>query len=238
MIRSIAGLFFVISIVATFPVLHGCSDSGKKKFESDSEFLIRVEKKVVTVSDFNKAFETAKAAYSHNEIQNPEVVRDIQLMLVNQLTEEMILQQRADELGIHISDSELDKAVSDVKKDFPKNVFEQVLLEYAVSYDNWKAGLRHRLLMKKVIAKELGEQIKITPDDVLKYYRKQNKDNDFKSGPIKNPKDINKNIVTYLRSAKLEDNYRTWIQELRKKYKIKINNSALKKMVALGSKGA
>lgn len=238
MIRSIAGFFFVLCLTTTLPVFCGCSDSGKKKPESGSETLIMVGEKVVTVSDFNKAFEIAKAAYSHNEMQNPEVVRDIQLMLVNQLTEEMILQQRAKELGIHISDSELDQAVSDIKKDYPENVFEQILLEYAVSYHDWKASLRHRLLMKKVIAKELGKRVTITPDDVLMYDRKRNKDKDIKPGPIQNPKDINKNIVTYLRREKLEENYRIWIKKLRKKYKIKINNSALGKMVALDNKGS
>ena len=39
-------------------------------------------------------------------------------------------------------------------------MFEQVLLEYAVSFNQWKNGLKKRLIMEKVITAELKEQVR------------------------------------------------------------------------------
>ena len=101
------------------------------------------------------------------------------------MIEEMILQKRAEELNIEISDAEVEKAIADIKRDYPEGVFEQTFLEHAVSYNSWKKGLKIRLLMKKVVAKELEEQITITPEDISKYYREHYKRNNLKSSLAK-----------------------------------------------------
>ena len=166
MIRHAYKLTALISVLLTVYTVAGCTDSKSK---GRDEYIIRVEDRVVTVLDFNRAFEIAKAAYPHNAMQRPADIRDVQLRLLNQMTEEMILLERAKELGIIISDSEVEKTISEIKGDYPENVFNQMLLEYAVPYHSWKKGLVIRLLMEKVVAKELGEQIVLTPDDISKY---------------------------------------------------------------------
>ena len=68
--------------------------------------------------------------------------------------------------------SEVEKAVSEIKKDYPEDVFEQMLLEYAVSYNSWEEGLKNRLLVEKVIGAELDKQVLITPGEISKYYER------------------------------------------------------------------
>jgi len=200
--------------------LAGCSDSGSQR---EDVFILRVGDRVVTVHEFNRAFENATAAYSHKDVQSTDGVKEAQLRLFNQMAEELVILERAKELGTEITDSELEKAVADIKEDYPDDVFEETLLEYAVSYDSWKKELKNRLLMEKVVAKELGEQIVITADDISKYYEEHHKDDNLASDSEEIQNDINKTILKHLRRKKLEESYKLWIKNLKQKYKIEIN---------------
>jgi FKBP-type peptidyl-prolyl cis-trans isomerase (trigger factor) len=200
--------------------LIGCSDSGSQR---EDVFILRVGDRVVTVQDFNRALELAMAAYSHKDVQDTDGVKEAQLRLINQMAEELVILERAKELGIEITDSELEKAVSDIKEDYPDDAFQETLLEYAVPYSSWEKGLKNRLLLEKVVAKELGEQILITADDISKYYEEHHKEESLTSSSEETQKDINRSILKHLRRKKLEESYQAWIKNLKQKYKIEIN---------------
>jgi hypothetical protein len=217
----------LIGVLLIICLLAGCADSESN---DKDEFFIRVGDSVVTVFEFNRAFEISKAAYPHGAMQNPADIRDARLRLFYQMTEEMIILERAKELGIKVSDSEVEKAVSDIKGDYPDDEFEQALLENAVSYHSWKEGLKNRLHMEKVVAKELGEQIEITPEDISKYYEEHYKDDSLTSDLKEVSKDINVSIMRHLRMEKMEDAYKPWIKKLQKKYTIEINKAQLEKI--------
>ncbi len=199
-------------------VFFGCMNSESNP---DAEQLIRVGDRVLTVLEFNQAFEISKTAYSHNLRYEPENHRNAQLRLLNELMIELIILERAAELGLNISDEELQKAVADVKKDYPEDSFEKTLLEFAVSYETWQNRLRNRLLMEKVIDHELKDQILITSEDIEQYYEKNFR---AQATDKQNTGDINKMIIEQLRRDKMEQAYQTWINKLKQQYRIEINS--------------
>ena len=210
--------------------LAGCSDFEHKQ---RNEYFIKVGDRTITVADFNKAFEIAKNAYPQNRIQRPDVNREVRLRLIQQLTEEMILLERAEELGITITDSQVEKALRDIKKDYPDNVFQEILLEYAIPYQSWKEGLKTRLLMEKVITQELGDKIEITHDDISKYYEEHFKDDNTSPDVKAVSKDTNNIIIKILRKEKMEKAYASWIKKLKNKYAVEINKKELEKMIGM-----
>jgi parvulin-like peptidyl-prolyl isomerase len=225
------GCFYWGAAAVVFALI-GCSghDTG-----TGDEYLIRIGERVVTVADFNRAFEIAKTAYTHNSLQNPEDTNDAQLRLLNQMTEELVLLQRAGELGIGVSDEELEKAIEKIRADFPDDAFEQTLLEYAVSYKSWKSGLKTRLLMEKLVQQELKDETVIQPDEVAKFYEENYNNDATQSGDTRNPAAVEEIIVKQLRRVKIENAYRKWIENLRKRYTIDINKDQWNKILAAPS---
>jgi hypothetical protein len=217
-------LFGAISMLL-FVFWGGCMNSGSNP---DNEPLIRVQDRILTVLDFNKAFEIAKTAYPHNFEDEPEDFRNARLRLLNQLVVEMIILERAEELGLSISNDEIQKVVSEIKSDYPEDTFEQALLEFAVSYESWEMRLKNRLLMQKVVDNELKNQIVITPEDIASYYERNPEATDTDS--INQSKDINENIIKHLRQEKAEQAYKIWIKELKRKYSIEINSTHWEKL--------
>lgn len=228
MIKYFNMFMVLIGFLSIIYTLSGCADSESK---DGDEYFIRVGDSVITVLDFNRAFEIAKASYSHNAILQPESLREAQLRFLKQMTEEMILLERAKDIGIKITDAEVKKAIEDIKQDYSENVFDQILLEYAVPYQSWEKGLETRLLMEKVVAKELGDQIVVTPDDVSKYYEAHHKNDNLTPDMKEVSKDLNETIIKNLRRKKVEEAYKPWIKKLQKEYIIEINKTQWKKII-------
>jgi len=217
-------IFKALALLAVF-ILSGCS--GTESVQID-EYLVRVDGNVVTVLDFQRAFETAKSAYPHNVTNESSVYREVKQHLLNQMIEALIVVQRAKELNITVIDQELGDAVEKIKRDYPEDEFEQMLLEYAISYKMWEKGLRTRLIMEKVITEDLKNNIVVTPDDMAKYYSEHLKEG---SGDLSN-KPATEIAVKNLRNAKAELAYKTWINELQRKYKIEINKKQWEKIIS------
>jgi hypothetical protein len=129
----------------------GCE---QKVSDYGNEILLRVGERVLTVHDFHEAFEISKTAYAHNIRQQSEDLREAQTRLLNQLSVEMLILERGKELGISVSDDEVERAVSEIKSDYPEGEFEETLIEFAVSYDAWLNRLKTRLTMDKVVEAE------------------------------------------------------------------------------------
>lgn len=202
----------------------GCADSGSVP---EPPYLLRVGDEVVTVLDYKKAVELAKAAYPHSVLQNPETEHAIQLRVLREMTEALILRQRAHELGLSVSDAEVDQAEKGIRADYPEGTFEETLLENAVSYADWKEQLKSRLLINKVIANDLEKRIQISAKDVADYYHDHRGDltKAYKAEKGEPQKGVDEQIVEDLRREKAEAAYAAWIDSLRKKYLIDINVS-------------
>ncbi len=231
LIRFLKNFWVVGSIVLLF-FLSGCE---QKETDLGKEVLIRVGDRVMTVLDFNNAFEITKIAYENNIKEQPEDLRRAQIRLLNQLTVEMILLERAEALRISITDAELEQAISVIKGDYPEGEFEKTLLEYAVSYDSWRDRLRSRLILEKVIEEELKNRITITPEDISDYYQKHFQDRKEESAAEPSSEDINEAIVKQLRRQKAEETYNTWIETLKEQYEIEVNRVQWEKITGLKS---
>lgn len=201
-------------------LLVGC---GQKDADLSKEVLIRVGDRHLTVLEFNDAFEIAKIAYEDNIRRQPEDLQDARIRLLNELTVEMILLEEAQKLGIQVTDPELEKAVAEIKSDYPEGEFEKTLLEFAVSYDSWKNRLKNRLIINRVIEEELAGKITISPEDISEYYQEQYQGKALESESGQSADDINAAIVKQLRRRKAEENYQAWIETLRSQYEIEVN---------------
>ena len=227
MIKKIFQICGFLSALLIGGALAGCMNSAS---DSGNEPLIRVRDRVLTVLEFNETFEFIQSAHPQNLKDHPEDMRNAQRRLLNQLTVEMILLERAEEVGISISQEEINKVVNDIKSDYPEDTFEKTLLKTAVSYELWEARLKNRMLMQKVIDNELKDKIVITPEDIADYYERNLKTRAQESEIEGSKDDINEMIIKYLRREKAEKAYKIWITNLKKSYSIEIDSAQWEKI--------
>lgn len=217
----VAGVIFCL-------IVTGCFDSA---VEHHDEVLIRVEDCYVTVNDFKQHLEISLTAYPANALRDRDILENAMSRLLNQMTDELVIRKRAEELNIEISDEELQKKIQTIKSDYPGDTFGQVLIEQSIPYGLWEKSLKKRLLLEKVVKQDLEEQVIITPEDITKFKRSKNdlpKEADNESQE-KNFDDMNRK----LRRKKAEQAYVAWIVQLRDRYTIYINEAKWEKLKQL-----
>ena len=223
-------MIWMILWIVTGVVL-GCTN---QKQENTKEVLIQVNESKITVAEFNNRFDAMNDDLPSGETIQPADQAEMRRYLLNQLVERLILVERAKELDLHISDAELDKAVDEIKKDYPDDMFKQVLLEQNVSFRRWKEELRVRILLEKVVEKELDRLISIQAEDISAYYEKHYPSAEKEAGPLPMDEAFNETLLQLVSKHKKEEAYRSWIAELHKRYTVDVNTEAWKKINASG----
>jgi len=206
---------------------------GNAEPQSRDEFLIRVRDNVVTVIEFQRAVELAKAAYSHSALQDQEVLRALQKRVLRELVERTVFEERAKDLNITVSPADLDKAIKEVKRDFPDGTFKETLLEQAVSYPAWEDGLKTRLMIEKVVSRDLVSNIVITTDEIEAYYRTHRNELEG-TKPEGATTAVDETIIRNLRRQKAEEAYEAYVHELHATYPVEINTRKWQRIIGSG----
>ena len=195
-----------------------CSDTDVPAVD---EFLLRVGDRTVSGQEFEQLMELSKIAYPPAANSNPEILEVIRHRLLVEMIEELLIFERADELGISVSEEELERHVSDIRKDYPQGAFEQIFIEQAVPYELWKKRTGDRLLLDKVLAADLADRPPATaPDGSLPGSRmtvEQLKGSSVSDHP---GKEI---------SAVSDNRYEDWIRQLAARLPVEINTALWRK---------
>lgn len=195
--------------------------------------LIRVGESQITVREFKQIQDMSQDYYWQENKADGDSAESKDLRMLDQVIEELLIKEHAKTLRIIVSKTDIDAAVRNIRSDYPEDTFDQVLLENAVSFDFWRKRLGVRLLMDKVIERELENHAIITPEDIASYYKKhyaEASDQQDNTKALGKSNDINEVIVKRLRKLKAEKNYKNWIKELQQTYPVQINWEAWKRI--------
>lgn len=209
--------------------LIACSNSSEPEVP---EVFISVNQSMVTVDAYLREVDEVTADILNKGDSDKDLMAAIHLRVLNQLTERLIVFERAKELGIGVDDQELDVRVASIKADYPKGEFEQVLLEQAVSFTEWKNDIRTRLLMQKVIDLELEPKIRVTSEEISAYYEQHYDSSETESNQETDTNDFETTILQQVRNKKKEALYRDWLENLKRRYKVHVNQAVWDRIIA------
>src|SRR5512147_1915856 len=125
MSKSARGIALWIGLGIGVLVLLGCSPSGS---ERSDDYLVRSGNRKISAHDFLQAFELAKTSRPDSVDKNPAALQEARQQLLDEISIELVMLNRAEEVGISVSDADLDAAIAAIKRDYPPGVFEQTLI--------------------------------------------------------------------------------------------------------------
>ncbi|MBL0714196.1 MAG: SurA N-terminal domain-containing protein [Desulfosarcina sp.] len=156
----VAGLVLVLS-----PLMPGCQRDNLP----NASILMRIGDRVVTVDGFKRDLNIYRTATGTDSDEDANVERELQIRFVRQMADQLVLLEHARAIGIDVTDRDLEIALEEIRRDYPDDVFEQLLLENAITLTEWKASLRTRLIIDRVIQQELEERIRISEEDMARF---------------------------------------------------------------------
>ena len=90
---------------------------------------------------------------------------DGKLEMLNQLIAQELLLAKARELKIEVTDTELDNAFNEAKKNITEDQFQKELASRNLTPADMREGLRRDMLANKVMEREVTAKIAVTDDD-------------------------------------------------------------------------
>ena len=127
-----------------------------------------VNGRAITYADLDKQYQanfnspTEQPSSDQVQLQKLEVLRS--------LIDNEIMVQRAEQLGLMATDSDVDAKFNELKAPYTQEEFQRQLAARKMTVEDLKAQLRRNLSTDKLFNKELTSQINITDKDVADFY--------------------------------------------------------------------
>src|SRR5687767_793805 len=92
------------------------------------------------------------------------------LALLNEMIAQELVLAKARELKIEISDTEIDTAYAEAKKNITEDQFQKELASRSLTPADMRESLRRDMLANKVMEREVIGKIAVTDDDIKRFY--------------------------------------------------------------------
>ena len=122
-----------------------------------------VDGRQIMRADVDQAYKRMRDA---SQTPSDEEVLTAKLNLLNDLILQDILLAKARTLKLEVSQTDLDAAFADAKKNMPDEAFQQELTRRGLTPAEMREGLRRELLTQKLITQELGSKVSVTDQEV------------------------------------------------------------------------
>lgn len=126
-----------------------------------------VDGRAISRTDVEKAFRRSGAS---SEPLSDEEALAAKLGVLDDLIVEEILLAKAGALKLQVSDSELDMAYAEARKNIPEEAFQQELTRRNLTTADMRDGLRRELLAQKVIDQDVGSKIVVSDQEVTGFF--------------------------------------------------------------------
>jgi peptidyl-prolyl cis-trans isomerase SurA len=145
--------------------LAGCHSSPSP------DVVATVNGKDITRAELDRQYQIWKMGQGESpQDPSPEQASIARLVVLRQMIDEEILQQRAAKLNVVASDEDVNAALTEKKLPYTQEEFDKQLKQHNETLDDFKRDLRHGLTENKLINKEIDSKINITDAEINGYY--------------------------------------------------------------------
>src|SRR5579864_202556 len=113
--------------------------------------------------------------YKMQPMANPEGISEDEIQiqkldLLGKMVEAEIMLQRAEKLGLLVTDADIEAKFNELRAPYTKEEFDKQLTSRNMTVQDLKTQLRKELSIQKLLNKEIGSRINITDSDVKTFY--------------------------------------------------------------------
>jgi peptidyl-prolyl cis-trans isomerase C len=132
-------------------------------------YVATVNGSKIYLDDYQLRLNQKKVLLPKDMMEQPDYIKRFEEEVLDGMITEKIMDLRAKELNMSISEAELEDKIKEIKKDYGKN-FSGLLARENVQLDQWKEDLEKEMLLQKLIAMDVNANIKVSEDEAEDYY--------------------------------------------------------------------
>ena len=163
-------LKFFLYIVLLMPVVFWHSGCGFGK--PGSECVAVVNKEKIYLDEFENRFQSKLTLMRKSGSYDDKQIQKLRREFLDEMIDEKVMLHRAKELGIQVKNDELIKKIDEIKTDYSGKGFSG-LFKGKGEFQTWQEELRKRLILEKLIGREISAGISVSDDEARAYFESQ-----------------------------------------------------------------
>ncbi len=99
--------------------------------------------------------------------------RELRMVVLNQMIEKLLTEQKVKELGIQIGEDEIRQTIDDVRRqnnNMSQEQLEAALKNQGLNYSQYESQIREQLEQMRLVSMEVRSKVHVTDQDAEKYY--------------------------------------------------------------------
>lgn len=164
--------------LASLSLLLALSLAPALRAEVLNRIVLRINDQIATLHDYQQHRDEMVRDVMNRERDADERQRllgSVGEMAYADLFRELLLTSRADQLGIEISDAQVDASVAQLRQSYNLKTdqdLQAALAQSGMTLQQLRAQLRNQLRVQEVRGREVQSRVKVDEEDLRRYYRK------------------------------------------------------------------
>lgn len=140
--------------------------------ETISRVAAIVNDDIITTFQLDKAVAAERKTNNLTELSE-ESLKRLQSQLLERMIDEKLLAQRVAELGLNVSEKELESAIDDVQKQnsLTREQLIMALKNQGMDFMTYRENLKQEIMRYKLIGREVSGRVEVTNKEVRLYFR-------------------------------------------------------------------
>jgi parvulin-like peptidyl-prolyl isomerase len=164
------GVLFLLLVLS---FLAACG--SEKPSSSPAPAVAKVNGESISLNEFEKALAGETALAKRDAPLKAEETESLRAEVLDNLIHERIMIQRARDLSLAVGEAELAARIEEIRKDYNGDQFDKLFGDGGISLPEWKGALQKRVLLEKLIARDVNAKIQVTDDEAQRYYNANRK---------------------------------------------------------------
>jgi parvulin-like peptidyl-prolyl isomerase len=146
--------------------------------QEDFEVVLRVNDRIATTWDYQRRraekMQMIQAAESLPVERRQRMLANVGVSTMDDLFEEMLMLSRADQLGIRVTEADLDRGVTSTRQNNgieTDEQFEQALRASGMTLEQFRENLSRTMLVQKLMGQEVHPRVSLEEEDLRRYYQ-------------------------------------------------------------------
>ena len=144
-----------------------------------NRIVLRINDQIATLRDYNlRRQEAARDVSRRTDLQPEEKTRlleQVPKLVFRDLYQELLLESRAQQVGVEVSRSQVDGAIANMKENFgikTDEEFRVALAQSGMTETQLRSQFEKQLRIRTLMDQEVRTRIKLDEEDLRRYYRK------------------------------------------------------------------
>lgn len=146
--------------------------------QPDFEVVLRVNDRISTTWDYQtrraEKIQMIQAAESLPQERKQRMLANVGVSTMDDMFEEMLMLSRADQIGIRVTEADVDRGVATTRENNgieTNEQFEQALQSSGMTMEQFRQNLSRTMLVQKLMSEEVHPRITLEEEDLRRYYQ-------------------------------------------------------------------